>query len=510
MNLPRCSRRHFLRAACGLALISRSVLASMQDTGERDIIVATPLGKLRGTAAQGVRVFRGVPFAAPPVGSLRFRQPQAPAPWSGVRDATQFAPAAMQSGNSATGHAEDCLYLNIWAPDAPGPHPVFVWIHGGGFLGGSASDAISRGELFAREGVIVVTVAYRLGAFGFLELGPLLGKEYSGSANNGLRDLIAALTWVQRNIASFGGDPDRVTVGGESAGAKLTDILLGTPAARPLFQSAISESGGAERVCSRTDAEAVAEAFGAAFHDLTGEQASGISGASDLSLIAAQERFLAAWPRHFPLRPEIDDGLLTVFPIENIRAGSARHKRLLIGTNRDESAFFLGPDPVKEPDARDLGTLSVSAFDEVAAHYATLYPEMQAAQRRIRSVTAEEYWIPSVRVAEAQSTFGDTWMYRLDYTRDTGRFAGEAEHTEDLPLVWDKLPEQAPADEKQLAERVHAAWLAFIKGSAPAADGLPVWPRYNTASRSTMLLDVTSRVEDDPAGAERRLWDGVL
>ena len=369
---------------------------------------------------------------------------------------------------------------------------------------------MSDGEAFARDGIVVVTVTYRLGVFGFLDVAPLLGDSYKGSADNGLRDLLAALTWVKENIADFGGNPEQVTIAGESAGAKLTDILLGTPSAQALFHGAISESGGAERVASRAVADAVAEGFGAVFHAVSGQHSQAIAGAKGELLLAAQQRFLRDWPQHFPLRPEVDGRLLLTYPIESLRQGCARGKRLLIGTNREESAFFLGPKPEREPDARQLGNTSVSAFDRVEAQYSKLYPEMSVEELRIRSVTAEEYWIPSLRVAEAQCAFGPTWMYRLDYTDATGRYAGEAYHTEDLALVWDRLPPTATEKEKQLAQVVHQAWTAFLKGGAPGAAGLPMWPRYDTASRQTMLLDVRSRVESDPAGAERRLWQGTL
>lgn len=224
------TRRRFL-ANSALACVATGYGFAASPT----VDVKTPLGVVRGERMEGVRLFRGVPFAQPPVGELRFRPPLEPMPWSGVRNALQFAPAAVQPNGDAKEQSEDCLYLNVWTPDTPGPHPVFVWVHGGGFTGGRSSEAMFDGSTFAREGIVCVTVAYRLGVFGFMDWSPMLGETYAGSANNGLRDLIAALNWVQKNIASFGGDPKAVTLGGESAGAKLTDILMGVPAARPLF-----------------------------------------------------------------------------------------------------------------------------------------------------------------------------------------------------------------------------------------------------------------------------------
>jgi para-nitrobenzyl esterase len=462
---------------------------------------------------EGVRVFRGVPFAQPPVGELRFRAPRKVAAWSGVKDATRFGASAMQSGEPGVEHSEDCLYLNVWAPESGGPYPVFVWIHGGGFTGGHAFEPVYDGSEFARQGIVCVTVAYRLGVLGFLDVEPVLGAEYAGSANNALRDLIAALDWVKENIGSFGGDAGKVTVGGESAGAKLTDILMGVPAAEGLFHQMISESGGAERVWARAEAEKVGAGFGEAWSAASGMAAATMKTVAAEKLIAVQKEFLEDWPKHFPLRAEVDGELLPRLPIETIAKGSAKGKRLLIGTNRDESALFVGAHPAEDPTAKDLGNLSLATFDEVFAKYAGGYPEMTAERRRIRALTAEEYWIPTVRVADAAAHTGcETWMYRLDFAETSGRLKGLAFHSLDVGLVWDK-PHAAVANaaaEAALAKQMHEAWGAFIKGGAPAAAGLPEWPRYTSGGRATMLLDTTSRVEMRPQEEELRLWEGVL
>jgi len=434
-------------------------------------------------------------------------------PWTGVRDATRFAASAMQSGEPAVEHSEDCLYLNIWAPEGGGPYPVFVWIHGGGFTGGHAFEPVYDGTEFARQGIVCVTVAYRLGVFGFLDVEPVLGPDYAGSANNALRDLIAALDWIKQNIGSFGGDPGKVTVGGESAGAKLTDILMGIPAADGLFHQMISESGGAERVWARPDAEKVGAGFGEAWHKASGLDAKTIEAVAAEKLIPVQKEFMEDWPKHFPLRAEVDGQLLPRLPVETIARGSAKGKRLLIGTNWDESALFVGPHPAEDPTAKDLGNLSLAAFNAVFAKYAKLYPELSADRRRIRALTAEEYWIPSIHVADAAVNAGcETWMYRLDFAETSGRLKGLAFHSLDVGLVWDK-PHRAvenSAAEAALATQIHDAWCSFIKGGAPAAAGLPEWPKYNSMDRATMLLDVTSRVELRPQEEELRLWDGVL
>ncbi len=512
------SRRAFL-ANASLAALSLKARPLSALTSAGPAVLRTPSGTLRGDSLESVRIYRGIPFAEPPVGPLRFRPPVATKPWTGERDATRFAASPMQwkeqprASEPPIAHSEDCLYLNIWAPEGKGPFPVFVWVHGGGYIAGHAFESIFDGSEFARQDIVCVTIPYRLGVFGFLDLGPLLGAEYNGSANNSLRDLIAALEWIQGNIAAFGGDPGRVTLGGESAGAKLTDTLMGTPSARPLFHQMISESGGAERVWSEVDARLTAEAYGRAWTAQTGKDLPSLKTSPPDSLIAVQHNFLATYPYHFPLRAEVDYQLLPRLPVATIAEGSSRGKLLLIGTNRDESAMFIGPRPALDPTAKDLGNLPVPKFDSVFERYKELYPDMPDFQLRIRAVTAEEYWIPSTRVADAHVQGGGTaFMYRLDFTESSGRLSGFAYHAIDIPLVWDQAHQYAGniAAEMALAKQVHLAWVAFIRGGTPAAPGLPTWPEYSIANRPTMILDTESRVEDKPNEAELRLWDGVL
>ncbi|MGI4789632.1 MAG: carboxylesterase/lipase family protein [Janthinobacterium lividum] len=511
MYQKKLTRRAFLADALvtSLALYGSSVFA--QDAAGPPL-VNTPSGPLRGARLGSTRVFRGVPFAQPPVGPLRFRPPLPVKPWTQERDATRFAAEAMQSSDPSASQSEDCLYLNIWAPEGKGPFPVSVWIHGGGFTGGRSYGSGSEGIPFADAGVICVTVAYRLGVFGFLDLEPLLGKDYAGSADNALRDLMAALEWVQGNIAAFGGDPARVTVGGESAGAKLTDILMGIPSAKPLFHQMISESGGAERVSTSDAAAKVANGFAEEWQRHNRAMFCW-QDASPIILIAAQQQFLDRWPQHFPLRGEVDGLLLPRLPVQTIAAGSTRGKRLLIGTNRDESALFIGPHPAHDPTAADLGNMPLAQFSGIFAQYANVYPDMTDERRRIRAVTAEEYWVPSIRAADAHVQGGGTaWMYRLDFAETSGRLKGYAYHSLDVGLAWDQPHSDVTnaAAEAALATQVHQAWVAFIRGESPSAPGLPAWPEYRPQERPTMILDVQSRVEQRPQEAELRLWDGSL
>ncbi len=482
-------------------------------------LVRTPSGPLQGLTSNGVDTFRGIPYARKPTGSLRFRAAEKVERWHTVQDATKFGSSAIQTGEPGIAHSEDCLYLNVWAPAkntsvrGTSPMPVWVWVHGGGYTNGRSFDPMTDGAVFAREGIVCVTVAYRLGVFGFLDFESLLGSGYAGTANNGLGDVAMALDWVKENIASFGGDPHRVTVGGESAGAKLTDTLLSSPKASGLFQQAVSESGGAERVWTQSQAEGVGEGFGKIWRDGTGLDVKALLTADPELILKSQTKLLADWPKHFPLRPQVDREWLPKLPIESLRAGNSRSKRLLCGTNRDESALFLGPHPKRDPVAADLGNMPLANFDAVYEKYKQLYPDLTDEQRRIRAVTAEEYWVPSVRLCEAHAEAGgQVWMYLLDFTETTGPLAGYAYHVLDVGMVWDQPHAQVgnASQEATLGRQVHQAWCAFIRGEAPSAPALPPWPHFETSTRKTMVLDTESRVEERPNMAELRAWDNVL
>jgi para-nitrobenzyl esterase len=512
MLRPTLSRRKFIPDA-GLAAMALRCgpLNSLANTSP--VTVRAPSGTLRGEQSGGAIQFRGVPFAEPPVGPLRFRAPVKIKPWTGERDATRFGASPMQYGELGMEHSEDCLYLNIWAPAGKGPFPVYVWIHGGGFTGGHAFESMYDGAIITQEGVLCISVAYRLGVFGFLELEPLLGAEFAGSANNALRDLMTALEWIQENISAFGGDPSRVTIGGESAGAKLTDILMGVPTGQPLFHQMVSESGGAERVWTRSQSQTVGHAFGDKWRSLTGSEPATLLNAPADKLIEAQRLFIAAWPQHFPLRCQIDGALVPLRPVESIAAGSSRGKRLLIGTNRDESAAFIGPHPQNDPGNADLGNLQTSNFSPVYKKYREVYPQLSDEQLRIRAVTAEEYWIPSMRAVDAHvKGGGSAWMYRLDFSETSGFLRGYAFHSLDVRLVWNHpsvLAENGVA-EADLAHQMHQAWTTFLRGETPAAPGVPAWPQYDSVNRPTMIFDTQNHIEQKPQEAELRLWDGVL
>ena len=261
------------------------------------------------------------------------------------------------------------------------------------------------------------------------------------------------------------------------------------------------------------NAALVAQGFLKTWKGAGGGDAASLKTADPAKLIAAQQQFIDEWPQHFPLRCQVDGTLMPAKPIEAIRNGSSKGKRMLLGTNRDESASFVGPHPSKDAIAADLGNVSVDTFAPIYAKYEKLDPDWTKEQRRIRSLTAEEYWVPSMRVAEAHAVNdGDVYVYRTDFTETSGRLKGYAYHGIEMDAVWGawrKDVDNAPA-EQTFSKELHTDWVHFIKGDAPFAEGLPNWPLWTAGNRETMLLSDNSRVETRPQEAELRLWDGVL
>ncbi len=515
------TRRHFLNATTtGAAAVliggPFTLSRAWADTGGP--VVETLEGPVRGVALEHCRRFLGVPFAAAPVGPLRFRAPQPPPRRSSVFTATSFASAPIQNppreglyGPGPLPVSEDCLALNIWQPLSEGPHPVYVWSHGGGNVAGSSRMPVFDGSRVAGHGTGCVTVSYRVGAFGFLDVSPILGPDYSGSGNNGMLDIVAALKWVRDNIAAFGGDPAAVTVGGQSAGAKNVCTLLGMPSANGLFRAAIAQSGGAETI----NTAAAAAHMAALFRDEAGSDAADLGRMPAEALLAIQNRVAARWPRKYPFRPVIDGIHLPDLPLSTLRAGTGSRVPLLIGATRDEVAFF-GPNATADGTVvqGDLANMALPAFSAIYDQYPTVLPDASAIDLRYAALSAEEYGIPTVHAADAHGDHAPTWRYRLDLPRGTKPNKGYAVHGSELPLVWDKLDDpgsallgpEGPAAEA-LSARMHAHWVSFIRKGSPDATLDPAWRRYEPSTRSTMLFDAVSRVVNDPDAAERGLWE---
>jgi para-nitrobenzyl esterase len=490
-------------------------------------IVETPLGPVRGREAGGVRRFLGVPYAAPPVGALRFAPPAPHAGWTEPRDAAAFGAAPLQpvDGLSQTlgllgthPQSEDCLTLNVFAPAASGaPRPVLVWLHGGAFQTGTAAGpAYDGARLAARAGAVVVTLNYRVGALGFLHTGA------PGAANLGLQDQLAALRFVKAAIGAFGGDPARVTVFGESAGAGSIVCLLAMPAARGLFRRAIVQSAAPEGQLSADEAAARArllvEKLGGARADLAwlrtlpGER-----------ILAAQATCAEPGPRRIGMffAPVVDGEVLPELPLAAVARGAARDVELIIGTTADEMHLFaLVPGFGAEvPDAvipALLAAILPGPPETARARADALLRLYEGAgqDRFFRLQTDLNLFVPSTRLAEAQSRHQPrTFMYRFTWRSPLRGGALGACHALDVPFALGtyELPAlRAFAGEGPDAERVaHAmmhAWAAFARSGEPSHPGLPRWPPYAPPRRATMELGSACRVVDAPDEARRRAF----
>jgi len=485
---------------------------------ERRPIVVTRSGEVVGRRLGSGSVFKGVPFAKPPVGALRFRPPQPAEKWLEPLDAGAFGPGPIQPAypmvEIPSGASEDCLTLNVWAPTAPGPHPVLFSIYGGANTIGASSQAAYDGATFSEQGLVFVSANYRLGAFGFMELGGI-DPSYAGSGLNGLRDIEAALRWVRDNILAFGGDPDQVTLLGISAGAKNQCALAAMPSARGLFRRMTVMSGGGDTVFrSAEEATPVARALLVAA-ELGAGDIQGLVSMPASAVLAAQTKVMQTFPRGFPFRPTVDGTTLPHAPIDAARNGATAALDIVVGTNRDEAALMLPGAVANKPfRAGQIANLDLSRMLALEQKYETLLPDLSLADRHIRQLTAEEYWIPSVRFAEAHARAGGrVWMYRFDWAADAGPFAGYAPHGADSPFVYGGhgIPALVHSDDaKPAAMRAHAMWARWARTGSLGLEGGPEWPLYDDRRRLTFILDRVVHVDADPRGDERRLWDGVM
>ena len=507
-------------------------------------VVATAHGKLRGVALDGLRAWRGIPYAAPPAGALRFRAPQPPASWDGVRAAAERGPVAWQSEavSPLTGQpvaldrSEDCLYLNVTAPADPPPapagYPVLVWVHGGGYVQGTGSgEPVGDGAALARLGLVVVTFNYRLGALGFLRLAGLAGDHDADSGVAGFLDQVAALRWVRASIAAFGGDPDRVTVYGISAGAKSVASLLASPLTPGLIARAISGSGGAEHVASPGQAARLRRRFLREL-GLTDDEAGVrlLRTAPPADLVAAQEEIASGAPGTWVWRPALGGTGVPVLPIDAITSGAGVGIPLLIGNNGNEGATYQLMDASAARQApRVLAEkFGAAAADAMLAAYAAARPELDDTELDDAGIGLavlgdERYAIPTERLALAQAAHAPVWRYRFDLCPPGVPAELAGGHGLDMLAVWAADGyRDAGGDAAALACVAMAGSLArFARGDSPgqadlpgeteradATEALPAWPSFTAADHNTMIIDKQPRVERDPRQAEFEIWAG--
>ncbi len=489
-------------------------------------------GMLRGVHEEGIQVFRGIPYAGPPVGALRLRAPAAAPVWQGTRDASRFGAAQPQRSDAlveALGllHGattdEDCLSLNVFTPGSDGAaRPVLVWLHGGAFIGGRACVPLYDGRrLAARGDVVVVTLNYRVGALGMSYL-PGIGDAQV--ANQGLLDQVAALRWVRSEIAAFGGDPARVTVFGESAGAGSILALAGMPEAEGLFAGAIVQSAAPRGVISAEEATARSAAVLAKL-GASGEGAEALRRAPLAALLEAQYACAAAGPHRTGMfyAPVHDERTLVVPPIDSFTRGFAARVPLLIGTTRDEMRLFATGQPdsdagVEALVAPQLDWLAPGERLAACRELARVHREARAA-RGERHAPADVYLsiqtdlslrYHATRIAETRASARNTWMYHFTWESPARGGIHGACHALDLPFTFGNLDapgmsEFAGAGEAaaRLAVQMLDAWCAFARWGDPSHSGIGEWPRYDAARRASMELGARCGVVDAPREPER-------
>ncbi|MFG2647951.1 carboxylesterase/lipase family protein [Streptomyces sp. NPDC048436] len=490
--------------------------------------VTTAQGAVAGARHGDTAVFRAIPYAAPPVGPGRFAAPRPHAPWDVVRDATSAGPTAPQAERNLGSidmspyfgpgwvRGDDYLTLDVWAP-APRREalPVMVFVHGGGFVAGSTRARLYDGGGFARDGVVLVSVNYRLGVAGFLDLP-------GAPRNRGLLDVLAALGWVRENIAAFGGDPDRVTLFGQSAGATLTGAVIAAPESRGLVRRAIVQSGSGlgaftpEQAARVTDAAAAA--LGVAAH------ADAFGGVSDARLVEVTARLggidLRTTSAYDPLLGLSPFSLVAdQQPADAVAAGSGADVDLLIGINAEEGNLYLVPSGAHATstmsDVRTAAELSHPEPDRLVDAYRASQPGSTPGQLRSAVMGDALFGAGSWAMAGAHATrsSGATYSYLFDWRSDALDGGLGAAHTVELPFVFaadpapligpDSLlgPEKPPAD---LASRTHAAWARF------AHTGDPGWAPYDTRRRATQVIGRDWSIREDPRGAVRRVWERAM
>lgn len=496
-----------LALAVLLAIPARSAVA-IQDP------VRVEQGQLAGSIGRspGIRVYRGIPFAAPPMGDLRWKPPQPPAAWQGVRQATQFGDACEQPpfpqngiyGDSPPAISEDCLYLNIWtAAKSPDDHlPVMVWIHGGGFVRGTGAAIGYDGENLAQKGAVVVTINYRMGIFGFLALPELTAESpHRASGNYGLLDQIAALQWVRQNIAAFGGDPHLVTIFGESAGSQSVNVLMASPLARGLFARAIGESGG--------DFGLMTNLANAEQH---GRQAAAALGATQdvLKSLRAKSADALLAASDDDLDPIVDGWVLPQSVFAIFALGQQNDVPIIVGNNADEGTIF--PPPGGSTSAADFANNVQKRFGARADAFLKIYPAGSSDQDATASYFAalrdEQFGWNARMWARTETQTGHHRAYRYYFSRvppGRGSRLG-AFHGSEMAYVFENYPFRIyyQNEDRQLGEIISTYWVNFARTGDPNSAGLPNWPAYDPSKDELLVFgdQVATQAHVNAAGLD--------
>ncbi|MFT4123946.1 MAG: carboxylesterase/lipase family protein [Microbacteriaceae bacterium] len=490
-------------------------------------------GRIVGARRRGLRMWRGIPYAAPPVGRRRLRAPEPVVPWSGLRAASEFGAVAYQDRDTQLGSAgvrlprsEDCLTLNVLTPDddAAG-RPVMVFIHGGAYLNGSSREIPHLGEALVHAGGIVfVNLNYRLGALGYLDFRRYGTEARPFQANLGLRDQVAALAWVRENIRAFGGDPGAVTVFGESAGANAVTTLLATPSARGLFARAIAESSPVEAIYTADVAQDWAAVYVEILRELTGEHRSDpaalLAGASAAVMTRAaalmQRRFADDVPGTAPFSPVIDGEVLPERPSDAVAAGRSARVPLIIGTNAHEGTLFRGRLDMLASTKPRIRAIFARTERDARRTLFSVYRALPARTSAAQFAGDYSFWYPSVKYAEGHARHAPVWFYRFDIAPRVLHLTGfGATHGIELFAVFDLLDTSIArlagilggrGAFRRAGARVRRRWLEFARTGTPGED----WPGYEAGQRRTLVIDETDRVEADPLAERRVAWQAFV
>ncbi|MGA3288414.1 MAG: carboxylesterase/lipase family protein [Bacteroidota bacterium] len=486
-------------------------------------IAATTAGKIRGYVENGINAFKGIPYGDD-MKRHRFLPPVSPTPWNGIRDAIQFGPIAPQQplrDFKISSMSEDCLNLNVWTPALrdSAKRPVMVWFHGGAYSTGTSNLNVNDGVRLCKRGnVVVVTVNHRLNVLGYLYLAKVGGSKFAESGNVGMLDLVLALKWVRDNISEFGGDPNNVTIFGQSGGGAKCATLMAMPSARGLFHRVIAESG--QQVTGRKQEAATSTAMAVLKNlQLTPDRI------SELQTIPLEQLMKAC--RGFYFGPVTDGNILPRDPFDPDASPLSADISVMMGNTHDETATLIGggdsttfsltweqlPQKLEQHIKQFLGDLDPN---NIIAKYRQWYPKYSASDAFFSITTAARSWRSLIIEAERRAEQGGapTYVYQFDWKSPVDNGKWRAGHATEIPFVFDNVGYGAStvgtsAESQKMADMMSEVWIAFARSGNPHTSFIPQWPPFNLKNRPTMIFDLVPRIENDPRGEERILFNQV-